>query len=121
MLADWLANKTEVNFESWIRSDRHIALVAEGESGIVGFALLYRDGQLALLYVAPDARFQGVSKAMLATLEREAINAGIQTVSLNSTATAKSFYLACGYTSAGESVMGFGATQSHPMSKRIAL
>lgn len=120
MLADWLANKTEANFESWIRSARHIAVVAAGVSEIIGFALLSRDGQLALLYVSPDARFQGVSKAMLATLEREAISAGIRELSLNSTSTAKSFYLARGYTLAGESILGFGGAESHPMSKRLA-
>src|SRR5262245_3540671 len=64
-LTQWLANKTVANFNQWIRSERHLALVAEGASGLIGFALLNLNGQLALLYVSPDARFQGVSKALL--------------------------------------------------------
>jgi GNAT superfamily N-acetyltransferase len=96
-------------------------VVAESASGIVGFGLLDFDGRLALLYVSPDTRFQGVSKAMLAALERYAANAGIRELTLDSTLTARAFYFNCGYASAGESVTCFGRSQGYQMSKRITL
>jgi GNAT superfamily N-acetyltransferase len=87
-LTAWTCNKTAANFATWIVSDRHVALVAEGPSGVVGFGLLNREGTIALLYVSPEARFRGVSKALLAALEDAAIAAGVNQVRLASTATA---------------------------------
>ena len=119
-LDDWLANKTGDNFKSWIKSNRHIAIVAEESSSIIGFTLLSRvDGRLLLLYVSPDARFRGVSKAMLAAVEAEAIEAGIVDIVLESTATAKTFYMACGYSPKGGPAHHSGLVRSYPMQKRI--
>jgi zinc D-Ala-D-Ala carboxypeptidase len=118
-IAEWLANKTEANFESWINSDRLVAMVAEGPAGVIGFGLLGLNGTLALLYVSPDARFQGVSKSLVTALEREAAAAGVREITLGSSLTARRFYERCGYVSAGEPVKGFGRTQSYPMRKGI--
>jgi len=52
-IRDWLANKTPENFDAWISSPRHVALVAESRGLLAGFALLNRSGSIALLYVAP--------------------------------------------------------------------
>jgi GNAT superfamily N-acetyltransferase len=91
-LASWLANKTPNNFERWIGSGEHVALVAERDSELVGFALLSLGGSIALLYVLPDVRFTGVSKHLLSALEHAAIAAGIQELKLDSSATALRFY-----------------------------
>ncbi len=115
----WLANKTVAKFESWIRSHTHLSVVAERRSELVGFGLLNLQGQLALLYVAPQARFQGVSKAILAFIEDAAVSAGIREVRLMSSGTARRFYLSCGYKVNGESRPGFGVTRSYPMSKQL--
>ena len=106
------ANKTETSIGGWIGSAHHIALVADREHAVVGFGLLNRSGKLALLYVAPAARFAGISKALLATLEQEAIDAGIKDISLESSMTARRFYQRCGYVSAGDPVAGFGITKN---------
>ncbi len=90
-LAEWLANKTEANFQSSIGSDRHIALVAEDAHGITGFGLLKVTGELARLYVAPESRFRGVSKAILSALEREAIRLGLNVITSQSTVSARRF------------------------------
>jgi GNAT superfamily N-acetyltransferase len=118
-LAAWLANKTDANFEQWISSVRHIALVAESANGVVGFALVNLDGEIVLLYVSPKARFQGVSKALLGAVEREALHAGMQTLTLNSTTTARQFYRGCGFVTAGEPCKGFGISTCYPLTKRL--
>jgi GNAT superfamily N-acetyltransferase len=119
-ISEWLANKTEANFDAWIKSEQHIALVAERADELVGFALLRRTGILALLYVAPEARFQGISKALLTKLERWALESGVTEISLESSLTALRFYQDCGYLGTGAPVRGFGITNGYPMSKRIA-
>ena len=118
-ISEWLANKTEANFDTWIKSEQHIALVAERVDEVAGFALLRRTGILALLYVAPEARFEGISKALLATLERQAFELGVTEISLESSLTALRFYQDCGYLRTGTPVRGFGITHGYPMSKRI--
>ncbi len=118
-LTAWLANKTEANFRTWIGSDHHLALVAEDPEGVCGFGLLNRNGKLAQLYVAPRARFRGVSKALLAALEIEALRLGLKELSLGSSMTALRFYQSAGYRLAGEPEQGFGVTRSQPMSKRL--
>ena len=119
-IAAWLANKTHDNFASWISSPRHVAIVAERAGFVVGFALLSAAGSIVLLYVAPQYRFTGVSKAMLASLEEHAGALGITELTLESSATALSFYERCGYLRAGETVQGFGVTRAYPLSKRLA-
>jgi hypothetical protein len=66
-IAACLANKTEANFKKSIDSAPHVALVAQDSERIVGFC---RTGFIDLLYVVPEVRFQGVSKALLAAMER---------------------------------------------------
>jgi GNAT superfamily N-acetyltransferase len=119
-IAAWLANKTEGNFAAWICSPGRVAIVAERAGAIVGFALLNRDGTIALLYVAPEAQFTGVSKAMLAVLEEYAVASRITELKLESSVTALSFYESCGYSQVGGTAQGFGVTRAYPLCKRIA-
>jgi GNAT superfamily N-acetyltransferase len=120
-ISRWLANKTEANFNTWIKSEQHVALVAEKAGQLVGFALLRRTGILALLYVAPESRYEGISKALLWNLERQSFELGVTEISIESSLTALRFYRDCGYISTGAPVQGFGVTYRYPMSKRIAL
>lgn len=119
-LAAWLVDKTPEHFESWILSDRHVALAAERNGVVVGFALLDLTGVVALLYVSPDARFSGVSRSLLTALEREARAAGIVELRLESTRTARRFYEAAGYSSSRGSTRVCGATSCYPMSRNLA-
>jgi N-acetylglutamate synthase-like GNAT family acetyltransferase len=93
---------------SWISSPTNIAAVAQVTAGIVGFGLLSQSGRLALLYVSPDVRFRGVSKALMAFLEGEASRLAIREISLESTATARRFYSERGFSSHGEPSLVFG-------------
>ena len=118
-LAAWLANKTTAHFEDWIASDRHVALAAEREGAVVGFGLMSLSGVIELLYVAPDARFSGVSKALLSALEAEAAGAGIRETQLESTVTALRFYTSAGYSRAGNATHGSCATRCYPLSRHL--
>jgi len=118
-LTAWLANKSDLNFRAWIDSDRHIARLAEDDEGVCGFGLLNRDGRVGLLYVAPRARFSGVSRGLLSELESAALALGLTEIALCSTMTAKRFYESAGYRASGVPEQGFGVTRSQPMSKRL--
>ena len=68
-----------------------------------GVAAMMEQGKITLNYVAPDARFRGVSKALLACLEKRLKALGIAQCSLESTQTALRFYEAMGYVASKES------------------
>nr|WP_246215884.1 GNAT family N-acetyltransferase [Microvirga makkahensis] len=96
-LADWLSNKTPENVAAWISHPQsHVFVAAEGET-ILGVAAMTAAGEITLNYVAPDARFRGVSKALIERLEVQARELGLDRCTLNSTETARQFYLSLGY------------------------
>jgi GNAT superfamily N-acetyltransferase len=69
--------------------------------------------------VAPDARFRGVSRALLKALEARAVERGNKRCTLNSTETAHRFYQAAGYVDDGVPTGKFGMNAGYPMSRRI--
>lgn len=97
-LEDWLANKTPENFASWIADPDNRMFVATRDGELRAVGLLRASGEIALNYVSPDGRFQGISRAMLNRLEQTARELGRDRVTLTSTITAHDFYLAAGYT-----------------------
>lgn len=117
----WLENKTIANALRWIGDSNRFAVVAVDAKEICGFGMLKNDGEVGLLYVAPQARFRGASKSMLAALEAQAGSRGIGRVSAVSSYTAQRFYRARGYQSVGDPVKGFGVTYGYPMAKSLAL
>jgi GNAT superfamily N-acetyltransferase len=117
-LAAWLDNKTPENVRRWTGS-QHVFVAAEGGT-ILDVAALSPAGTITLNYVSPDARFLGVSKALIARIEEEAATLGLAAIALQSTATARRFYATCGYTDAGAPVAGFGITRGFPMTKRLS-
>lgn len=76
-------------------------LVAVDGTAIAGGAAKTSLGEIILNYVSPDARLRGLSKALLRGLEARAANLGIPLLKLQSTATARRFYEAMGYTACG--------------------
>lgn len=98
-LTAWLRNKTEEAWRLWVARRDARVLVAEIDSEIIGVGMVDRRGKVLLNYVRPDARLRGVTKAMLASLEREARGMGAASCCLESTETAKRFYVARGYAS----------------------
>lgn len=101
-VADWLSNKTETTWGEWLMRSDATVLVAVNASEIVGVGMINHDGEVLLNYVRPDARFSGVSKALLESLENVAIEVGSRECILESTKTARKFYESCGYKSTNE-------------------
>jgi GNAT superfamily N-acetyltransferase len=119
ILGRWLSNKTPEIFKSWIRPGNTL-LVAVEDSAILAVGCVTDAGEITLNYVSPDARFRGVSAALLSALEVRAKEHGNQRCTLNSTETARRFYLARGYSDDGPPAGKFGTTSAYPMSKRLA-
>lgn len=77
-LGAWLECKTVENALRWINADDRYAVVATEAGTVCGFGMLKSTGEIGLLYVAPSARFRGVSKALLAALEERASAWGLK-------------------------------------------
>jgi GNAT superfamily N-acetyltransferase len=107
ILSSWLANKTPEFIRTWFNPPAY-AVVAEQDGVIVGVALLGGSGVITLNYLLPEARFQGMGKAMLEALEEEADRRGLKELELSSTATAHPFYLRNGYVDTGKRSSMFG-------------
>jgi N-acetylglutamate synthase-like GNAT family acetyltransferase len=101
-LTKWLSNKTAENVGRWISQRRHF-FVAEDGGKILGAAAMLDSGKIILNYVSPDARFRGVSKALMWALEDRASALGIAECRVESTQTALRFYQALGYARTNES------------------
>jgi GNAT superfamily N-acetyltransferase len=108
ILAAWLENKTPENVGEWFASSRTYAVVAEKNGNVVGVALLGGSGSVALCYLVPEARFEGMGKAMLLALEAEAHRRGQTEITLSSSRTAQAFYLRNGYVNTGAVESAFG-------------
>jgi len=102
VLDAWLGNKTPAMVLNWFSSPTNFSLVAVSEGVIVGVALLTGAGKLALCYLLPEARGQGVGKALLARMEEQACSWGVKALQLHSTAAGQEFFIRCGYTDAGK-------------------
>jgi N-acetylglutamate synthase-like GNAT family acetyltransferase len=96
-LAGWLANKTPENVATWIANSDNFFLVALDNGALAGAAAMTKAGTVTLNYVSPNARFRGVSKALLARLEHKAAELGLTQCDLISTRTAMRFYRSAGY------------------------
>ncbi len=101
-LEGWLANKTSKNFAYWFTAPGSNGYIAERGGVVIGVGAVRDDGEVTLNYVAPAARFQGVSKALLALMEETAKKNLAERMSLTTTETARRFYLARGYVAEDE-------------------
>ena len=117
ILARWLANKTPSNVRRWMDAPGRI-FVAEENGRIVGVGAAVDSGEITLNYVLPEARFRGVSKAVLSALENYLRGKGHARSKLSSTRTAHRFYLAAGYVDGGEPQNWRGLT-AFPMIKNF--
>jgi len=119
ILSRWLANKTPANVAEWADGIGRSLLVAVEDEAILAVGGVRDTGEITLNYVAPSARFRGLSTALLAALEARAAQRGASCITLLSTETAHRFYLARGYRDEGPSVGKFGTAASYPMIKPL--
>jgi GNAT superfamily N-acetyltransferase len=120
ILARWLSNKTPGTVASWIARPHSSLLVAIEQGAILAVGSVTDAGHVILNYVSPDARFRGVSRALLGALEARAMARSSARCTLNSTETARRFYLANGYLIDGPPDHKYG-TGGYPMSKILVL
>jgi len=117
-IAAWLENKTTENATSWVQDPSAIPLVGVIDGHVVGFALS-KNGELALCYVTPEVLHRGVGKSLLYAIESRTAAQGVTTLRLDSTQTAKGFYLRNGYFATGP-VVSWASMECQPMSKNLA-
>jgi GNAT superfamily N-acetyltransferase len=91
--------------------------VAVENSSILALGCVTNAGEITLNYVSPDARFRGISSALLTALEHRARERCNQICELESTETARRFYLARGYSENGPAHAKFGTAGGYPMTK----
>ena len=119
-IAEWTANKSPEGIRSWFGNPQNRLFVAQDEGGALvavgGFQLT---GEITLNYVAPGARFKGISRAMLNRLEGEMIALGLTEAKLDSTRTALSFYRSAGWQEQGTSTK-FACTTCLKMTKALS-
>ena len=97
-LAKWLDNKTPADAHNWIsREDAYCATALNDLGELAGFAMVDNSGEILLLYVCPHHGGLGIGTALLEALEDKAREWQLDTLTLDSSVTAKSFYQHHGY------------------------
>jgi GNAT superfamily N-acetyltransferase len=119
ILMRWLSNKTPENLALWIARLDNSLLVAVEHGTILAVGSVTNGGEITLNYVSPDARFRGVSRAMLGALEARAFERGNARCTLTSTETARRFYNSNGYVEDRLMAGKFGTSRSYSMSKPL--
>ena len=115
----WTSNKTPENVARWIAGGEAAMFVAEEDGQILAGGGVQADGEINLNYIAPEARFRGVSKRLIAELEEHLRSLGVDEVRLESTQTARRFYLSVGYRAIAETPSRFGGAPSIAMRRTL--
>ena len=97
----WLKNKTVENCKDWIADNESCAFVAMEKGKVVGISLIGKNGHLFLCYLLSKVKGRGIGKLLLKAAESKALYWGVNEITLESTVTAKEFYLYNGYTKNG--------------------
>ena len=119
ILDAWLANKTPEIVAAWATQKGNSLLLAVEGDAVLAVGSVTDAGEITLNYVAPAARFRGVSRALLSALEARAVERGNKRCKLTSTETAHRFYQSAGYIDDGVPTGKFGTSSGYPMSKDI--
>lgn len=117
-IAAWTANKSEPGVAAMLAREGFYMFVAEIDGAVMAVGAIAASGEVALNYVAPEARFRGVSKALLQRLEAELSALGFAEGRLEATATARRFYLGAGWHADGPQATG-RQVNGYPMCKKL--
>ena len=117
-LAAWTRNKTPDGVAAMLAHPHVRMFVADLGGAIAAVGAVSDGGAITLNYVAPWARFRGVSKAMLAALEGELSALGFAEGRLEATVTARRFYEAAGWLPDGPQAEG-RQVNGYPMRKLL--
>ena len=120
ILARWLGNKTHENFCAWVNQPDNSVLVAIEDQDILAVGSVTDAGTIGLNYVSPDARFRGVSLALLRALEVRAGERGNHRCNLTSTETGMTNSPHTALPSSSSQPFGFGYALMSPRPRRAA-
>jgi GNAT superfamily N-acetyltransferase len=118
-LAAWTRNKSVEGITAMLANRDLMMRVAERDGTVVGVGAVNRSGEVALNYVAPEARFAGISKALLVRLEADLVDRGFEQGRLEATETARRFYRNAGWVSDGPRATG-RMVNGFPMRKPLS-
>ncbi len=93
---------------NWFVSTSNFSVVAIDSGVLVGVALLTRAGKLQLCYLLPEALHRGIGAAMLTQIEAQALQWGIKSLQMHSTATAAAFCERQGFIRSGQVTSSYG-------------
>lgn len=110
LLEAWLKNKTSVNVKIWLAANRTYCAISDFGK-VVGVLQANKENRILLNYVDPDFSNKGIGTELLRKLETEMSDK--KEILVESTETAKSFYLKIGFKEIG--------VQSNELSKQISL
>jgi GNAT superfamily N-acetyltransferase len=116
LIASWTRNKSSEALKAMLAEPELKCLVAQQGEIITAVGALSTRGQIVLNYVAPEFRFMGFSRAVLARMEAELRGLGFSVGALVSTRTAHRFYRDAGWVDSGDPETGF-AVVGFPMRK----
>lgn len=85
------------NYSYWQTLMKNIAYVAEYNNQIIGFSDINNEGYLDRLFIHKDFQKQGVAAALVKQLENEALEYRIKKLTVQSSITAKPFFLKMGF------------------------
>lgn len=119
LIADWTGNKTEPQVRRWIESPANWAKVAVRDDQVIGMATLNDQGTVLLMYVLPEEVRRGIGSQLMAAVEAHGRRAGLNSLNLESTATAKPFYERSGFTDVGEPLGADTGMPCFPMTKQL--
>ncbi|MDV3252308.1 GNAT family N-acetyltransferase [Devosia sp. BK] len=117
-LAAWTANKSEAGVAKTVANPDLRVFVAELDGEIAAVGAVDTSGKIGLNYVAPTARFRGVSKALLHRLEQELLALGFEEGHLEATETARRFYRSAGWLENGPQATS-RTVNGYPMRKLL--
>lgn len=120
ILALWTSKHLPGHIVSMMIDPDAVMLVAsDALRRVVGVGSLSKSGEIRAVYVLPEALHRGIGKAMLLRLENEARAVGLREIWLNSSITARQFYLRNGYHPSGDPLLLLGAIRAYPLRKKL--
>lgn len=91
IIEDWLSNKSLENISLWI--DNTYSFVYRKNSKLIGFISFSKKGLILLNYTLPENQGEGVGSELLTHVLNIALEINIKKITLESTLTARDFYL----------------------------
>jgi putative acetyltransferase len=121
VISAWLAGNSD---ERYLQRIKDASFWVAEEHVSLGFGCVcIEQSKLEALFLAPEARGNGIAAALLQHLEQVAVGAGVDVLSLDSSLSAKAFYAKHGYrVCSGKASIQLASgidLASVPMSKRV--